>query len=372
MVSHKKIFFFIGTTTELVRIAPILKELKKRNVDFKIIASGQNKIYLNHVSLYVRDLQIDILLKEKGNKSSAFHFFLWSVRTFFMGCFVLRKEFRGLNKSNSRFIIFGDPISTTIGAMIAKIYGLCIVHIESGDFSFDLREPFPEEVCRNINVMLADVLFPPSTWALTNLKKKKINKKAINTYYNTQLEVFQWAIKEKPSEKVKGLIKKLDKYYILIMHRQEHVFFRKDWTRTILKLVIENSHANLRCVMFDHPLSKEIVEEIKPTLTKHVQKSIITLPLISYSDFLYLLKKSEYLASDSATNQYETFLLGKPYLALREKTEQLEGLNQNVVLSKGDANIIKSFLKNYKKYKRKAIKPTKKPSTIIVNYLLAD
>jgi UDP-N-acetylglucosamine 2-epimerase (non-hydrolysing) len=366
---RKHIYFFVGTTTELVRVTPIIKELKKRHIPYKIIASGQNKIHLDHIRHYVKDIQIDLLLKEKGNKSSIFRFVTWSFLAFFIGMFKLRKEFRGLNKNNSHFIIYGDPVSTSIGAIIAKMYNLHIVHVESGDFSFDLREPFPEEVCRNINVWLADVLFPPSSWAINNLKKKGVTKKIINTYYNMQLEVFQQSIKTKPSKALQKTLKQLDNYYILIMHRQEHVFFKKDWTARMLKFIIENSPKDVKCVMFDHPLSMQIVESIKPQLSKKLAKNITTLPLLSYSDFLHFMKNSEYLASDSATNQYETYMIGKPYLSLRDKTEQIEGINENVVLAKGDESIMQEFLLNYKRYKRKRVIPQKVPSKIIVDYL---
>lgn len=367
---QKKIYFFIGTTTELVRISPVIKELKKRNLTYKIISSGQNKIHTEQLKDYLGDIQIDISFSEKSSQSSLFFFIIWSVKVFFTALIRLRREFKGLNKKTCHFIIFGDPISTSIGAILAKIYGLNLVHLESGDLSFDLTEPFPEEICRNINIRLADVLFPPGDWAMSNLKKVRgITDHRINTYYNTQTEVFTWALNTKPTKKITELIKSLGKYYILIMHRQEHVFFRKNWTKGMLKFILKNSNSDLECVMFDHPLSKQIISSIQPELTQKEKKRIHTLNMLTYPEFLYLMKHAEYIASDSATNQYEAFLLGKPYLALREKVEQSEGIGENVVLSKGDKRIMQKFLSSYNAYSREKIEPQKRPSDIIVDYL---
>lgn len=170
-MAKRKIYFFIGTTTELVRISPILKELKKRHLKYKIISSGQNQIKTQQLADYLGPIKIDIAFPNKKNKSSAIRFLFWSIKLFFVALIKLRTEFKGLNKQNSHFVIFGDPVSTSIGAIIAKIYGLNLIHLESGDLSFDLKEPFPEEICRHINIHLADALFPPSDWAMDNLAK---------------------------------------------------------------------------------------------------------------------------------------------------------------------------------------------------------
>ena len=79
---------------------------------------------------------------------------------------------------------------------------------------------------------------------------------------------------------------------------------------------------------------------------------------------------AEFLASDGCTNQQETYYMGKPLLALRDYTEQIEGVGKNFVLAKGSKKIIKNFLRNYKKYKTRGIPLYVRPSKIVVDYLL--
>ncbi len=362
-MNNRKIFFFVGTTAELIRIAPLINELRKRDISFKIIVSGQTKVRFKDLDGYIDKSKPDIAFKQKMNKSSLFHFVFWAIRTFFTALVVLRKHFKGLNKNNSYFIICGDPVSTSIGALVAKIYGLKIVHIESGDMSFNLLEPFPEEICRNINIHLADILFAPGDWAKNNLKK--INKRKINTYHNTMVESFWWFMnkKVKKSNEIKD-----KKYYILILHRQEHILFGRNWSKKTLELVIKNADNKLTCVLFNHPLTVSIIKSLKFGSEVESKKIKIISP-VSYVEFLQLMKNSEFIATDGATNQLEAYLMGKPCLVLRNHTEQIEGLNRNVVLYESNEKKLINFLSSYKKYNFKPVVPKIKPSRIILEEL---
>lgn len=361
----KAIYFYIGTTAEFIKISPVLKELKRRKVLFKIISAGQTHIRYEYLKDYVGAIKSDIELEEKLNKSSMAHFAWWAIKTFFTSVISLQNEFSGLNKNNCHFVIFGDPVSSVIGALVAKIYGLNLVHIESGDLSFDLTEPFPEEICRHINIHLADVMFPPTSWALDNLKKIDVPK--INTGQNTIYECCIWAMSR---PKKPEIISKLGKYYVLIMHRQEHVIFRKEWSRKTLEMIIKNAPKNLNCVIFEHALSTEMIKSLIPTFDRDLRDRILLIPQVPYADFIKLIQCSEFLATDGASNQQEVYYMGKPCLALRDKTEQIEGLDENVILYKSDENIAKNFLQNYKKYERSPVMNWKSPSKIVVDYLL--
>lgn len=355
-----KIYFFIGTTAELIRIAPIIKELKKREIEYKLITSGQVGVNFGDLLSYTGDLRADIAFKKKDKKSSALHFCLWAIRTLFLALFILGKEFKGIDKSKTYFVICGDPVSTSIGAIVAFCYGLRIVHLESGDLSFNLLEPFPEEICRNINLRLSNILFSPGKWAYDNLKN--FHKTKINTFFNTSLECFTWAVN------TNTLISKelqTKKYYILIMHRQEHVFFRKKWSRETLSRVLKYADPKLTCVLFNYQATVEIVRSIRNKQVKILIKSPV-----SYSEFLSMIKHSEFIATDGATNQYEAYLMGKPCLILRDYTEQIEGLGKNAVLYKSNEQTLKNFMTNYKSLETDLVSTKIKPSKIVVDNLI--
>lgn len=364
-MNNKYFYFFIGTTAEFIKLAPIIKDLKKRNENFRIVTSGQNEIKFNEFTEYLGTLKVYHAFAEKDHQSSIFLFLFWTVRTFFNGLIYFFKETKNIDRKNTYFIIHGDTISALIGTVIFKILRLRIVHVEAGLRSFNFFEPFPEEICRFIINYLSDINFPQNEWSLNNLKN--VSSVKVNTYQNPLIEIFWWAINKK-----KGLeyVKKFDRYYILIIHRQEHVYFNKEWTHKIMKMVIENANKNLNCLFIMHSLTSRFLESETLDLDKNLSKRVLFIPKLPYAEFMTLLKNSEFIATDGCTNQEEVYYLGLPCLALRNTTERVEGLNENVIICKGDEGVIKNFLKNYKTFRKKPVKPSKSPSKIIVEYLL--
>lgn len=353
---HKKIYFFMGTTAEFIKLAPVIKELRKRKIKFKIITSGQSPINFDELKNYLGPIKPDILLKEKFSKSSILLFFIWSIRTLIESIYSLGEEFRGLNKTNSYFIVHGDTVSSTIGSLIAKFYGLKLVHIESGLRSYNFFEPFPEEICRYINMKLADILFCPNQWAVNNIKNFKGIK--IDTKQNTLIETYLWA---KNAKRDLSFIIKFRKYYILYIRRQEHIYFQKAWTKKATRMVAGNTDKSLNCLFAINILNTEFVPSGK----------VIEIPKLPYVDFMKLMINAQFIATDGCTNQEEASYMGLPVLALRNRTERIEGLGKNVIISYGSEHIIKDFLKDYKKYRRKPISFKERPSKIIVAYILS-
>ena len=363
-MKNKRIYFFMGTNAEFIKLAPIIKEFKRRKVQISIIASGQNRINFEELEDFTGKLKIDIAFAEKSNKSSIPLFLFWALKAFLTGLISLNKEFKSLNKDNSYFIVHGDTVSALIGSLIAKRFRLKLVHIESGLRSYNFFEPFPEEICRYINIHLADILFAPTDWAYSKIQH--LSGEKINTKQNTLIESCLWALKSKKT-KPKN---KFGRYYILIMHRQEHVYFKKEWTRNILDFVISNADKKQNCVFILHALTSRFLQSERFNSGTESEKRILMVPRLPYIDFINLMNKAEFIATDGCTNQEESYYMGLPMLALRNLTERIEGLGENVVISKGDEKTIKSFLKNYKEYKKPPVGLQVRPSKIIVDYLL--
>jgi len=69
--------------------------------------------------------------------------------------------------------------------------------------------------------------------------------------------------------------------------------------------------------------------------------------------------------------QEETYYLGKPCLVLRKKTERIEGLGENVVISEFKNDLINDFLCAPLNFSRNSkLKVKKKPSEKIVDRIL--
>jgi len=141
-MKQKHFYFFLGTNAELIKVVPIMREFQKRKVPFKIITSGQNEIRFSDLKSIIGKVKPYITFEEKIHKSSMFLFILWAIKTFFTCIVTLRHEFKGLDKKNTYFIIHGDTVTSTIGALIGFFYRLTVVYIESGFLSFKMLEPF--------------------------------------------------------------------------------------------------------------------------------------------------------------------------------------------------------------------------------------
>lgn len=355
----KKIYFFIGTTTELIKLAPIMAELEKRKIKYKVITSGQTKVKFEELAFLIKKSKADIMLGEKANKSSIIKFIIWSVLTIFKTP-VLRREFKDSNSQNTYFIVHGDPVSSLIGAIVAKLYGLKLVHIESGLRSFNYLEPFPEEICRQIISKLSDYHFAPNSWALNNLKHTGGQK--INTFENTMFESYVKIPKKKRLYK--------NKYFVLIVHRQEHVIFDKDKSKELIEFIFKNIPPNMKCVFIRHATTANFLESVGFKISPRLKNKIIYSSRMKYVDFVNLIRNSEFLITDGGSNQEEAYYMGLPCLLVRNYTERIEGLGENVVLSKNNKKIIKDFMSDYQKYKRKEIRYKKRPSKIVVERLM--
>jgi len=361
---NRQIYFFCGTTAELIKLAPIIKRFKEQKIPFKFITSGQTKIRFEDLEEYTGHIKIYHSFPEKENKSSIINFIFWFIKTLGQAIFLFRSEFLGLNKSNSYFIIHGDTVSSLIGALLARFYGLKIVHVESGLRSFNFLEPFPEEICRFIIIRLSDILFAPNDWAISNLKG--LGGEKVNTGQNTVVESVFWVLSRKT--RFKAIVGR--KYYILTMHRQEHVLFRSKWTREMLEFVIKNSPLDLYCVLVMHHWTKKFLNSLN--ITDFQRKRLLVVERLPYIEFINLMRRCEYYVGDGCSNQEEAYVMGIPYIALRNLTERVEGLNKNVVISFEDTSRIKDFLVKYLKYRKSSLKPTASPSEIIIDYLVSN
>lgn len=366
----KRIYLFIGTTAELIKLIPIIRKLNKKKLIFTIIASGQNDIHFEEFATVIGKPNIIYAVTPKGRESSLLLFSIWAMRTFLSLFKGMRGYFIGLDKTNSLFLVHGDTVSSLMGSLVARIYGLKLVHIESGLRSYNFLEPFPEEICRYIISRLADIHFCPNAWAVNNLKSVAGEK--INTYQNTLIETFWYVMKMKSHHPLVLQLQKQKKpYFVLVIHRQEHVLFGKWKTTEILKYVLSRVPKNLQCIFLVHDLSADFIHALGQTIPQEIASNMTRVARLPYGDFMHLLHGAEFMITDGGSNQEEMYYMGKPCLVLRNHTERIEGLGHNVELSRNARSRIIYFLKNYKNYSTSPITSFVSPSKIISDYILS-
>jgi len=366
MLETKRYYFFIGTVAELIKIFPIILEMEKREIDYYIISSGQNEIEKSDVFKVISKYKSIIRLSNGVKKKSAISLFSWFLKTLVKSIFGIRKKIKSVSK-NDYMLVHGDTVSTVMGAIIGRVYGFSVCHVESGLRSFNMTQPFPEELDRIITSKLTDIHFPPNDWALSNLKK--IRGKKYNTINNTLLDSLNYALNQNIKTK---LIKDLknNKFSIFVCHRQENLVNEKLLINFIESLLKTSKKYEVLFIL--HEITKIALEKFDLLDSIKDNKNIILVDRLPYFELMHILSKAEFMVTDGGSNQEECYYLGIPTFILRNYSERIEGIDKNVVLMKNNYKKIDKFIDNYKKYKTNSILNESyiSPSKIIVDNLL--
>ncbi|CAO6124389.1 WecB UDP-N-acetylglucosamine 2-epimerase [Candidatus Pelagibacterales bacterium] len=324
MNTKKKICVIFGTRPDIIKLSPIIQELKKKKANFFLINSGQH-FSNNMSSVFLKNFRINKIkynLKIKKNKNS-----LQFIKSFYLKCIsILLKE-----KPNV-VIVQGDTNTCLVGALAAadikKIYNIDIkiAHIEAGLRSEDFQ--MPEESNRIITDHISDILFPPTKIQKNNLFSENI-KKNIFVYGSTIVD----------SLKKYNLIKnkKSKKYFMLTIHRYENID-KKIKLKKIFDCI--NKIANffkVDILFFCHP---NTLKKIKKFNIKTNFKIKFKRP-VPYQVFLKYLYNSNLILSDSGGVQEEACILNKNLITLRNNTERPETLlvNSNYLSDNSYKNI---------------------------------
>lgn len=337
-----------------------MRELQIREVEYNFIFSGQHKDTIDDLRKNFGIKDPDVVLYSGRDVTGIIQMGIWVLRILFVGLFKRKLVWRG--DKAGLVLNHGDTFSTLAGSLLARVCGKKNCHIESGLRSFNLLNPFPEELTRLVVFSVTQFYFCPNQWALNNLKGYSGQK--ILTNGNTLYDSLQLIKNSKPT--VDLSIPKIP-YAIVSFHRFENIFNKKNITRIFEILKYISSH--IRLVVIGHaPTIKKLRDfDLLDSLQK--SENIELRPRYDYANFIHLVLSSDFVVTDGGSNQEECYYLGKPCLLLRNATERTEGLNDNVVISNFDQAVVENFLQNYKSMQKSLISIDPSPTTIIVDYV---
>jgi len=233
-------------------------------------------------------------------------------------------------------IVVGDVTSTMACSIVAKQNGIKVAHVEAGLRSFDMS--MPEEINRIVTDSLTDLFFTTSIDAGENLVKEGIPVDKIFFVGNTMIDTL---IKNKKNFKKPSFWDECrlehNNYMLLTIHRPANVD-----NEDILNSLIETILNNCR--------DKNVIFPIHPRTIKkfNLRRSfpkLITFPPIGYFEFMYLLKNSFAVITDSGGITEEATYLNIPCITLRENTERPETIKLGTnVLVGNNKNKIKRYM----------------------------
>lgn len=365
----RDLYFFLGTEAEFIKMFPVIIEAKKRGLNYKLIASGQNDVANSKILKTIDCGEVDLELSfEKDIKKSASGLLIWWIKTYESAVSQIKNAFPNVDFTNGDMIVHGDTVSTYMGAKIGKKLGMRVCHIEAGLRSHHLFSPFPEEIDRLLTSRLARLHFAPGNQATENLNK--VNGKVINTIQNTLIDSLRYSetIPLK-NETISSLFN--DEYFVFVMHRQENLA-KKDFVFGMVD-EIKKAAQKRKCVILLHAITKNTF--MKFNLLKDLEKNqnIIMFPRVDYFDFMKLLKHSAFVLTDGGSNQEELYYMRKPCLILRNATERNEGIGINARLFNGSCADVETFIGEFEKgiYDSDGTYEGN-PSSIIIESLMCD
>lgn len=350
------IYFVVGTTAEVVKIAPVAHLLMSRGSDFRVLLTGQQG---SETSKAISDFGLNSKTVQILNNSEGISSITSAVR-WFMRClfvsFLHKKRFAGLNSENrdSVILVHGDTLSTLLGSLFAKRWGFQLAHIEAGLRSNDFFNPFPEEIIRVLVSRISLVNYAPSEISIENLRSS--SGEIVFTHGNTCIDALT-LLQDKSSEN-----SSVQEYALVLLHRTE--FLRN-------KVVFRGTISELKQISTRYQLMV-VADPIAMLQMSNVFNSgeeVVLLQKMDYFNFQKLVAGAKFVITDSGGLQEECASLGKPCLVHRKATEREDGLNENVRLSNWHPGEILLFADMFPAYTRTVARPLKSPSEIIVSDL---
>ena len=243
-------------------------------------------------------------------------------------------------------LVVGDVNSTMACAIVAKKQNIKVAHVEAGIRSGDMT--MPEEINRIVTDSITDYFFTTSTTASENLLKYGVNATNIHFVGNVMIDTLYQNLNRifKPDFWDKFQLETAN-YIILTLHRPSNV----DEEHSLIQLLkgIDKLAGDKKVIFPIHPRTKAILGETNLEL-----KNILFVEPQGYLNFMYLIKNSFAVITDSGGISEETTVLGIPCFTMRNNTERPEtqSIGTNTLVGTSVENLkrdFEGFLKNGKK-----------------------
>lgn len=321
-MNKKNILFVFGTRPEVIKLAPVILELKKYPDKYKIfICNTEQQKELSNQTLSYFGLQADINLDcMRENQSLA------AVQSRILTS--LDKVFDDYKIDAT--VVQGDTMTVLCGALTSFYRKVPIFHVEAGLRSYDKYEPFPEEIMRQMTSRVADLHFAPTKKNKEALLKEDISENKIFVTGNTVIDAL-FCLSEKTMKDASEFYKNNkinidDKTVLITVHRRENHGERIDKILDAIEFLTKkyNDH---KFIIPVHP-NPNVKCKVYSKLAKY--ENMFLLNPLDYPNLVYLMKHAKLILTDSGGIQEEAPSFGCPTLVMRYETERQEGINAGV------------------------------------------
>lgn len=291
--------FVVGTRPEVIKIAPVIAEMKRRDMDYVVVSSGQ----------HWDDLMFGKIVEDIGMDRPDFDLELGRRDNIDQVAMCMMRLQHVSQHLPDLIIAQGDTNTTLAACLTANKMLIPFAHIESGLRSFDWQ--MMEEQNRVLVDHASQWLFAPTLIAMENLLNEGLRNRAFLvgcTAVDAMLSVqTDW-------------VSVPDKDYCLVtIHRRENTDYLE---RIIPQLLALNEINRLLPVIFPiHPRTRKLAE-------RYCDFDLY--PPMGYVEFLAYQKSAKVIVTDSGGVQEEASILGVPCVTLLDSTPRPETIKVGV------------------------------------------
>ncbi len=333
-----KILVLFGTRPEVIKLAPVIRELKEKGFQTVVVSSSQHKELLKPF-LKMLDIQIDFDLRVMKKNQTPNE----------VCSMVLAKLDKILDIEKPDLILVqGDTTTTLAGTLAGFNRRIRVGHVEAGLRSGNINSPFPEEMNRRVVSQIASFHFAATEKNRRNLLAEGVSGEKIFVCGNPVVDSLHAILKNsEPNVKIRELLSRTEgkKRILLTTHRRESFGETMGENLKVLRdFVAKRKDVCLFFPVHPNPNVREITNEILAGTER-----VDLLEPLDYVDFITLMKNAWLIVSDSGGVQEEAPSLGKPLLILRENTERPEAVRSGIAkLVGGNPHTLKLMLEeNY-------------------------
>ena len=322
----KKVLLVFGTRPEAIKMAPVFQALQKQSefIDCRVCVTAQHREMLDQVlDIFEIKPDYDLNVMKPGQTLNEV------TANIILSMKAVYSDFEP-----DLVIVHGDTTTSMCVSLSAFYEKIDVAHVEAGLRTHNRYSPWPEEVNRRINGVLAKYHYAPTQACRNNLIQENISADAIVVTGNTVIDALKITINRISTDVMlkrkihKRIIDagfdKINSMYILVTgHRREN--FGKGFLnicQALKALALKNPTVNVVYPVHLNPNVKEPVERILSGLS-----NIFLLEPLEYESFVFLMSNSHLVLTDSGGIQEEAPSIGKPVFVMRDTTERPEAID---------------------------------------------
>ncbi len=315
-----KVAIVFGTRPEAIKMAPVVAAFRADSAfETLVCVTGQHRTMLDQVlGIFGIEPDIDLDIMTPGQSLTDI-----TVRVLQGMEKVIREH------KPDVVLVHGDTTTAMAAALAAFYHQVPVGHVEAGLRTRDIMRPWPEEMNRSVIDVVGRWLFAPTPQARQALLDERIDGSRIAVTGNTVIDALLMA-----SDLIEGDAAKqnaiasdftyLDPAKRLLLvtgHRREN--FGGGLRRMCEALARLARRGDVQVVYPVH-LNENVQQAARETLSG--VDDVFLIDPLEYLPFIYLMRRSHLIITDSGGIQEEAPSLGKPVLVTRDVTERPEAV----------------------------------------------